>query len=80
MIYKGKRKPDYYLFVVQADSLSRVPESLLTIMGELQHIMDLQLDEQRHLAQVDTQLVMQQLRESGYYLQMPTDIESLLQQ
>ena len=71
VIYKGKRQPDYYLYVQRMDNLSRVPESLLAIMGELQHVMDLQLNEQRELAQVNTQDVIIQLLEAGYYLQMP---------
>ena len=71
VIYKGRLQPDYYLYVQRADNLSRVPGSLLAIMGELQHVMDLRLDEQRELAQAKARDVMRQLRENGYFLQMP---------
>lgn len=82
VVYKGVRKPDYYLYVERTDNLARVPESLLAMMGELQHVMDLQLHEQQQLAQADTQQVMLQLRAHGFYLQMPADEnkESLLPQ
>lgn len=73
VVYKSERRADYYLYVEKAADLSRVPESLLTLMGELHHVIDLRLDEQRQLAQADVQQVMRQLRESGYYLQMPAD-------
>jgi uncharacterized protein YcgL (UPF0745 family) len=75
-VYKCNRKSNYFLYVERAEEFSRVPESLLAMLGELQHVIDLQLDDQIKLAQADVQLVMQQLRESGYYLQMPLDSES----
>lgn len=73
VVYKSEQKTDYYLYVEKADNLSRVPESLLSMLGELRHVIDLQLDDRRQLAQADVLLVMRQLRESGYYLQMPAD-------
>lgn len=80
VVYKSNRKSSYFLYVERAEEFSRVPENLLAMLGELQHVIDLQLDDQRRLAQADVQLVMQQLRESGYYLQIPPGNESKRQQ
>lgn len=70
-IYKGKKRPDDYLFVEQDDDFSRVPQALLDIMGELSLVISLELSADRQLAQADVTQVMQQLSEQGYYLQIP---------
>ena len=79
-VYKCNRKSNYFLYVEHAEEFTRVPESLLAMLGELQHVIDVQLDDQRKLAQADVQLVMQQIHETGYYLQMPLDSKSKRQQ
>jgi len=70
-IYKGPRKVDHYLYVAGEDDLSRVPQALLDLLGPLQRVMSLELDEARQLAQADIRQVMQSLRAQGYYLQIP---------
>ncbi|HEB98078.1 MAG TPA: YcgL domain-containing protein [Thiotrichales bacterium] len=70
-VYKGHRKPDTYLFVEREDDFSRVPESLLEMLGRLELVMTLELTPDRTLAQADPEQVRQQLKEEGYYLQLP---------
>lgn len=70
-IYKGPKKTDHYLYVERENDFSRVPESLLNLLGELQLVMTLELGEGRTLAQADINQVRQALREQGYYFQMP---------
>lgn len=70
-IYKGKKRPDDYLYVEKEDDFSRIPQTLLDIMGELQLVISLELSAERRLAQADVTQVMQQLSEQGYYLQIP---------
>jgi uncharacterized protein YcgL (UPF0745 family) len=78
-IYKGSKKADSYLFVLQEDDFSSVPEPLLELLGVLEFVMTLELNEDRTLAQADPVQVMQLLETQGYFLQIPPTIESLLQ-
>ena len=70
-IYKSSKKTDYYLFVEQEDQFERVPESLLNMLGSLQWVMSINLDEREKLSQADPEEVKKLLVEQGYYLQMP---------
>lgn len=70
-VYKSSKKTDYYLFVEQEDRFERVPESLLNMLGSLQWVMTLNLDEREKLSQADLDEVKQLLVDQGYYLQMP---------
>lgn len=71
IVYKSLRQFDYYLFVRAADRFSRVPAGLRQMLGEVEKVMELELHEQRRLAQADVQEVMRQIDAQGYYLQMP---------
>ncbi len=71
VVYKSLRQFDYYLYVRKEDEFTRVPDGLKQILGVLEKILDLELHENRSLAQVDVREVMQQIEEQGYFLQMP---------
>ena len=70
-IYKGPKKIDHYLYVEREDDFSRVPESLLGMLGKLELVMTLELSPERTLAQVDIHQVKAALKNQGYYFQMP---------
>lgn len=76
-IYKGHKKYDSYLFIEKKDDFSRVPESLMQMMGKLEFVMLLKLDVNRKLAQADPEKVITALEEEGFYLQMPDKTEQL---
>ena len=69
-IYKSLKKYDTYLYVAAKDDFSRVPESLLRLLGQPVHVMDLELSPERKLAQEDVVEVMKNLQEQGWHLQM----------
>ncbi len=71
VVYKSRKQFDYFLFVEKEDEFAQVPEGLRQMLGTLEKVMDLQLDERCSLAQADTATVMRQIEERGYYLQMP---------
>ena len=71
VVYKGRKKRDTYLFVEQEDDFSRIPESLLTMLGDLDLVMSMELTEERKLASADVSDVRQQLLKEGFYLQLP---------
>lgn len=74
-IYKSLKKQDTYLYLAAKDDFSNVPESLLKLIGEPVHVMDLELFPERKLAQEDTAEVLHNLRERGWHLQMPRQDE-----
>jgi len=77
VVYKSLRQFDYFLFVKTEDEFARVPDGLRQMLGMLEKVMDLELDESRSLAQADVVAVMQQLEQRGYYLQMPPQSDSV---
>lgn len=72
-IYKSNRRLDTYLYIEREDDFSRVPESLLQLLGQLELVMTLDLHPERTLAQADPAQVREQLRAQGFYLQMPPE-------
>ena len=52
-IYKGRRKPDVYLYLRNGEAIECVPDTLLRVMGPLEEVMCLELHPGRRLAQAD---------------------------
>ncbi len=71
VIYKGRKKADTYLYLEREGDFSRVPAPLLALLGPLEQVMALELTPDRVLARADAEQVRKQLREQGFYLQMP---------
>lgn len=71
VIYKGAKKTDCYLYVMKKDDFSEVPESLLTMLGELAFVMNLDLAGRNKLGYADITEVRRLLDEQGFFLQMP---------
>lgn len=62
---------DAYLFVEPDQEFKRVPQVLLDMLGRLEYVMEVDLDQRDKLAQADLQQVKTALSEQGYYLQLP---------
>jgi len=73
-IYRSNRKVDTYLYLVDKDDFSIVPETLLTIFGEPEFSFSFILEPDRKLAKEDTAEVLKNLEEQGYHLQLQKDI------
>ena len=73
-IYRGSRKPESFLYIECVEDFTRVPEPLLKMFGELELLMELDLGSRSKLANADIGEVLRLLKEQGYYLQMPPDI------
>lgn len=76
-IYKGRQKPDIYLYTPGPEDFSGVPQDLLQSMGQLEHVMDLVLTPKRRLARADVCAVMRALLIYGRYIQLPAEDEKL---
>ncbi len=79
VIYKGDRKQDTYLYIEREGDFARVPETLLKLLGDLEWVMALELTPERSLVQADPEQVRRQLKEQGFYLQMPPQDDPVLQ-
>ena len=71
VVYKGVRKSEAYLFVTRDSDISKVPSDLLEALGTLEKVMNLELSPGQTLARADPDTVRQQLRDKGFYLQLP---------
>lgn len=72
-VYKGSKYDDRYLFVLQESDFSSVPDSLVALLGELNLVMGLDLDQRQQLAGAEIETVKEQLRAKGFFLQMPRE-------
>ena len=70
-IYKSPRKAETYLFVLKENDFSEVPARLLTALGEVEKVMDIELTLDRKLARGNASQIMNDLRQTGFHLQLP---------
>lgn len=70
-VFKTRRYPDMYLYVISEDGLSRVPEDLLARFPDPQLALSFTLNRTRKMAIADPVAVFTALSDQGYYLQMP---------
>ncbi|MGL6158924.1 YcgL domain-containing protein [Microbulbifer sp.] len=75
-IYRSAREEEMYLYVDKREGTRRVPEKLLELFGELKHLVTLVLTPERKLARAEAARVLSEIRERGYYLQMPPAADS----
>ena len=79
-IYKSKKEEGMYLYVPKSSGLKSVPAPLLDMFGKPKHVMDLVLKEGRSLSEADIKKVIAELKNNGFYLQMPPPREDMLKE
>jgi len=77
-VYKSKKKSDTFLYVEKRDDFNKVPEPLMTMFGQPQYVMIINLAKREHLGGADLNTVKQALTDDGFYLQLPPPEENLL--
>lgn len=70
-VFRSPKREGMYLYVRRDQDLRELPEALMKVFGTPAHSMDLLLSADKKLARVDAAKVMEQIREQGFYLQMP---------
>lgn len=70
-VFKGSRKQDHYIYLPVDYDQSKLPTTLHTLLGDLLLVVEFELTPDRELAIADTADVIAQLRDRGFYLQMP---------
>lgn len=74
-VYRSPRRADTYLFLPRRGDFSAVPQALIRLFGTPEFALEFELRLDRKLAAADAKLVLEQLREQGFYLQMPSENE-----
>ena len=70
-VYKSVDKENYYLYVLADQGVEQVPEALRQQLGKVEIALSLELTEEKSLAKEDPVMVMANLKEKGYHLQLP---------
>ena len=70
-IYRSPKREGMYLYVRRDQDLRELPEALMKVFGAPAHSMDILLSEDKKLARVEAANVMAQIRQQGFFLQMP---------
>ena len=77
-IYRSDKKLETYLYLAAENGTDVVPDALLRAMLPLELVMQLDLHAERKLARADVEQVMRELKDRGFYLQMPpTEFEKI---
>ncbi len=79
-IYRSNHKLDTYLYLLDKDDFSVLPQELLRVFGAPEFSFSFDLTRERELAKEDAAEVIENLSTQGYHLQLQNDelIEELL--
>ncbi|WP_051678449.1 YcgL domain-containing protein [Thiomicrospira pelophila] len=69
--FKSSKKNELYLFVPQENGLDKLPNELLVMFGEPEHVIDFELTTDRKMGREDSTEVLNGLKSRGYFIQMP---------
>ena len=79
-IYRSNKQKGMYLYLKDKDDFSKVPASLLTLLGDMDFTFEFDLSKSRKLVRAEASEVLRIMTENGYFLQMPPSKEDLLGQ
>ncbi len=77
-VYRSEQKQGLYLYLAEKDDFSQVPESLLNMLGEMTFSFEFDLSENRKLVRAEALEVIRNMKENGFFLQMPPAKDELL--
>lgn len=64
-----------FLYLREQDAFELIPETLRSRFGPPQFVMELALTPERKLARADVAVVMENLADQGFHLQLPPDLD-----
>ncbi len=70
-VYRSNKKLGMYLYLIEKDDFSNVPESLMKLLGEVVFSFEFDLSTDRKLVKEEAREVLRNLKKNGYFLQMP---------
>lgn len=74
-IYKSLKKDYLYLYIVNKDDFSKVPDALINNFGKMEFVMDIELSPEQKLAREDAGKIIDSLKEQGFFVQLPPQRE-----
>lgn len=79
-VYRSSKKDGLYVYLAEEDGLDKLPEPVQKQMGEPEFAMALDLSKRASLGHEDITIVRKNLEDQGFHIQMPRDIEHLVEQ
>ena len=79
-IYKSSKQEEMYLYVKKQEGLNRVPQLLLDRFGKPVHVVTMIVGPEKQFARVTTSKLLEELDRSGFYLQLPPQKETYMQE
>lgn len=73
-VYKGSKEQELYVFVPFDKGEGNIPDALKTRMGKISEVMSLEITPEKKLARAHAGKVLEEIREKGFYLQLPPEI------
>ena len=70
-IYRSRKKVGSYLYLPSKNDFSALPEELIRLFGQPEFAFELNLSSRKKLAKIDSQTVIDNLQDQGFYLQIP---------
>ena len=77
-VFRSSRKQEMYLYVDKSRGLQDIPDALMAQFGEPTPVMVLLLTREKKLARANVAAVLDDIKEQGFYLQMPPTAAELL--
>ena len=80
-IYSSSNKPDLYIYLAKEDNFEKVSKPMLDSLGNIAFSMELELSKKTKLAREDVKVVLANLKEHGFHIQLPSDesLETIMQ-
>ena len=72
-IYRCNLKPDMYIYLVEEDMFDNIPKEIFNSLGIVEFSMEIEIRPDTKLAREDTRTVINNLREHGFHLQLPSN-------
>lgn len=70
-VYRSRTREYTYVYLAEGEAFEDLPQSLRTVFGEPEVVMELDLAQRESLAQEDIHAVRTNLAAQGYHLQLP---------
>lgn len=70
-VYRSAKKADTYLYMPAGHKVEELPQGLNKLLGEIEHVLEVDLAIRTQLANEDIDQVKESLKSQGYFLQLP---------
>ena len=71
VVYKSLKKDETYIFIEKSASISDLPGELMTVLGNTEEVMTLNLTPEKKMARGSAAEIMLSIEKQGFHLQMP---------